>query len=299
MSENSLSGKRLVITGASRGIGAAIARQAVSRGANVALVGLESERLRALSDELAPSACWFEADVRDGASLRAAIDQAAEAMGGIDVVIANAGVVEYGTVRQTSYESFERVIDININGVFRTLRDSTPHLRRSKGNAVVIASAASFAVLPGTASYGASKAGAEMLGLTYRQEVAHLGITVGVAHLTFVNTDLLHSADSAMPSFAEMRQKLPYPAKLVVDVDVAAASLIDGIVHRSTRIYVPGALLWGNWLRPVLASPLAWPLAKRLASKFVPLIERDVAMLAQDGAPARGPRNAPTEARGA
>lgn len=278
MRRDSLLGKRVVITGASRGIGEAVTRLAVSQGARVALIGLEPERLRALATELGQDAVWGEGDVRDGAALRRAIDQAAEDLGGIDVIVANAGVVGHGTIRQTSDDSFERVIDINLNGVFRTLKYATRYLEQTRGHALVVASAASFAVLPGNASYSPSKAGVEMLGLTYRQEVAHLGISVGVAHLSFVDTDLVKAADLAMPSFAVMRSKLPYPMRKLVKVDHAAAGIVKGIVTRRSRVYVPNVLLLGNWLRPVLASPLMWPWARRLAAKFVPLLERDAAM---------------------
>jgi NAD(P)-dependent dehydrogenase (short-subunit alcohol dehydrogenase family) len=117
-----LSGRKLVITGAARGIGEKVARLAAARGARVALIGLEPDRLRALADDLGSGASWREADVRDGAALRSAIDDCAKAMGGIDIVVANAGIAAYGTVRQADEASFERVLDINLNGVFRTLK---------------------------------------------------------------------------------------------------------------------------------------------------------------------------------
>jgi NAD(P)-dependent dehydrogenase (short-subunit alcohol dehydrogenase family) len=174
-----MSGRKLVITGAARGIGEKVARLATARGARVGLVGLEPDRLSALAADLGPAALWRKADVRDGAALRSSIDDCAQAMGGIDIVVANAGVAAYGTVRQADEASFERVLDINVNGVFRTLKYATPHLERSRGHAMVVASAISFTPLAGLASYAASKAGVEMLALAYRQEVAHLGITVG------------------------------------------------------------------------------------------------------------------------
>ena len=126
-------------------------------------------------------------------------------MGGIDFVVANAGVAAYGTVRQADEASFERVLDINLNGVFRTLKYATPHLERSRGHAMVIASAISFTPIAGLASYAASKAGVEMLALAYRQEVAHLGITVGLVHPSWIDTDLVRGAEADLPSFQELR----------------------------------------------------------------------------------------------
>jgi len=108
-----------------------VARLAAARGARVALIGLEPDRLAVLADELGVGTVWREADVRDGISLQSAIDECAHALGGIDAVVANAGVAGYGTVRQTDDLAFARVLDINVNGVFHTLKYSTPHLHRS------------------------------------------------------------------------------------------------------------------------------------------------------------------------
>jgi len=104
-----LSGRKLVITGAARGIGEEVARLAAARGARVALIGLEPDRLRALADDLGAGASWWEADVRDGPAVRSAIDDCADVMGGIDIVVANAGVAAYGTVRRRNDRQSGRV----------------------------------------------------------------------------------------------------------------------------------------------------------------------------------------------
>ena len=271
-----LLGRRLVITGAARGIGEKVARDAAARGARLALIGLEPDRLRGLADDLGPTASWWEADVRDGAALRSAIDDCADAMGGIDIVVANAGVVAYGTVRQTDEASFERVLDINLNGVFRTLKYATPHLQRSRGHAMVVASAISFTPLAGMASYAASKAGVEMLALAYRQEVAHLGVTVGLVHPSFIDTDLIRSTDAEFPSFQELRRRLPYPGNVTTSVDRAAAAIVDGLERRRSRVYVPRAVIIANWAKAALNSPAAWPWMRRFAAHVVPTLEREV-----------------------
>ncbi|MFF7311562.1 short-chain dehydrogenase/reductase [Streptomyces sp. NPDC008137] len=273
-----LLGKKLVVTGAARGIGEKVARLAAARGARVTVIGLEADRLRALADGLGPAA-WREADVRDGAALRSAIDEAADVMGGIDLVIANAGVVAYGTVRQTDEASFERVLDINLNGVFRTLKYATPHLERSRGHVLVVASALSFMPLAAMASYGASKAGAELLALTYRQEVAHLGITAGVVHPSWIDTDLVRGAEADLPSFQGLRARLPYPGNVTTSADRAAAAIVDGLARRRSRVYVPRAVVVANWAKAALNSPLAWPWARRFAARAVPSLEREVAAL--------------------
>ena len=272
-------GRKLVITGAARGIGERVARLAAARGARVALIGLEPDRLRSLAEDLGASALWQEADVRDGTALRSAIGRCAEAMGGIDVVVANAGIAAYGTVQQADEASFERVVDINLNGVFRTLKYATPHLQRSRGHAMVVASAISFTPLAGLASYAASKAGVEMLALAYRQEVAHLGVTVGLVHPSWIDTDLVRGAEADIPSFQELRRRLPYPGNVTTSVDRAAGAIVDGLVCRRSRVYVPRAVVVANWAKAALNSPAAWPWMRRFAAHVVPTLEREVEAL--------------------
>ena len=274
-----LAGRRVVITGAARGIGEKVARVAIARGARLALIGLEPDRLRTLADDLGPGASWWEADVRDGAALRSAIDGCAETMGGIDIVVANAGVVAYGTVRQMDPASFERVVDINLNGVFRTLKYATPHVERSRGHVMVVASAISFTPLAGMASYAASKAGVEMLALAYRQEVAHLGVTVGLVHPSWIDTDLIRGAEADLPSFRELRARLPYPGNVTTSVDRTAAAIVDGLVRRRSRMYVPRAVVVANWAKAAVNSPAAWPWMRRFAAQVVPTLEREVEAL--------------------
>ncbi|MCK8642392.1 SDR family oxidoreductase [Mycobacterium colombiense] len=274
-----LSGQRVVITGAARGIGKKVAQLAAARGARVALIGLEPERLAELAGQIGRNAVWYEADVRDGHAVQSAIDQCADTMGGIDHIVANAGVVAYGTVRQTDESSFERVLDINVNGVFRTLKYATRHLEQTRGHAMIVASAISFTPLAGLASYAASKAGVEMLALAYRQEVAHLGVTVGIVHPSWIDTDLVRGAEADLPSFKALRERLPYPANVVTRVDEVATAIVDGLERRRSRVYVPRAVLVANWAKAVLNSPMTWPWVRRFAAQSVPSLEREVEAL--------------------
>lgn len=280
-----LRGKRIVITGAARGIGEAVARQAAARGAQIAVIGLEPDRLRALAADLGAGAVWREADVRDGVALQSAIDGCAEELGGINALVANAGVVGYGTVRQTDDDAFARVLDINVNGVFRTLKHATPHLHLSHGHAVVVASAISFTPLAGLASYAASKAGVEMLALAYRQEVAHLGITVGLVHPSWIDTDLVRGVDADLPAFRDLRARLPYPGNVTTGVDKAAAAIVTGLARRHGRVYVPRAVGATNWAKAAVNSPMAWPYLRRITSDLIPSLEREVTALGRQDQP--------------
>lgn len=272
-------GQVALITGAARGIGAGVARGYVARGGKVALVGLEPELLAALSDELGDAAAWWEADVRDGAAVQAAIDAAAAHFGRLDHVLANAGIASYGTVRQIEDASFERVVDININGVFRTLKYATPHLEATRGYALVVASLAAFTPLAGLAAYNASKAGAESLGLAYKQEVAHLGIGVGVCHPSWIDTDIVRNTEKDLPTFRAIRSKLPYPANSTTTVEQCVDLILTGFAKRKARVYVPKGVLLANWTKAFTVSPATWPIMKRMAAKSVPQLEREVEAL--------------------
>ncbi|MGJ9412924.1 SDR family oxidoreductase [Aeromicrobium sp. CF4.19] len=272
-------GQVLLITGAARGIGAGVARTYVARGGRVALLGLEPDLLEALSDELGAAASWWIADVRDGAQVTAAVDAAATHFGRIDHVLANAGIASYGTVRQIDDASFSRVVDINVNGVFRTLHATIPHLERTKGYALVVASLASFTTLAGLASYNASKAGAESLALATKQEVAHLGIDVGVCHPSWIDTDIVRGAEADLPTFAVIRGKLPYPANATTTLEDCVDAIVAGLAKRRGRVYVPRGVVLANVLKAFTHSPLAWWVMRRQARKYVPSLEQEVAAL--------------------
>ena len=276
---NRLDGKVALITGAARGIGAGVASEFAARGGKVALVGLEPEELAKVAAAIGDRAAWWEADVRDGAALTNAIDAAATHFGRIDYVLANAGIASYGTVRQIPQDAFERVIDVNINGVYRTLHASIPHLEKTKGYALVVASLASFTNLAGLASYNASKAGAESLALVTKQEVAHLGIKVGVCHPSWVDTDIVRNAEADLPSFKEIRKKLPYPANGTTTVEDCVDLILRGFAKRKTRVYVPRGVIISNWTKPLANSPVIWFVMKRLVAKTVPQMEKEVEAL--------------------
>ncbi|WP_293785560.1 SDR family oxidoreductase [uncultured Aeromicrobium sp.] len=275
----SFTGKVALITGAARGIGAHTARGFVAHGGRVALVGLEPDRLAELVGELGDAAAWWQADVRDGAAVKTAVDAAAGHFGRIDYVLANAGIASYGTVRQIDDEAFERVVDVNLNGVFRTLKHTIPHLQKTRGYALAVSSLAAFTSIAGLAPYAASKAGCESLALATRQEVAHLGIKIGVCHPSWIDTDIVRGAEADLPAFKAIRGKLPYPANSTTTVAECVEHILRGFLKRKSRVYVPKGVLVANWSKALVNSPATWPYVRRLARRAVPQLEAEVETL--------------------
>ena len=171
-----MAGKVVLITGASRGIGAAVARRLASEGATLALVGLEPDELKKVAEDCGPDAGWWEADVTDTESLRTAVEAVVERYGRIDVVVANAGIAAPGFSRSMDPAVWERVLDVDLYGVWRTVHLTLPHLLESKGYLLLVSSLAAIVHIPGLASYNVAKAGVEAMGNSLRAELKHLGV---------------------------------------------------------------------------------------------------------------------------
>jgi NAD(P)-dependent dehydrogenase (short-subunit alcohol dehydrogenase family) len=121
-----------------------------------------------------------------------------------------------------------------------------------------------------------------MLALAYRQEVAHLGISVGLVHPSWIDTDLVRGAEADLPSFQALRNDLPYPGNVTTSVDRAARAIVDGLERRRKRVYVPRAVAVTSWAKAALNSGLAWPWVRRFAARWVPTIEDEVAALGRN-----------------
>lgn len=274
-----LEGKVVFITGAARGIGAAVAAESARRGARVALAGLEPELLAERAAAIGAGTPHFNCDVADFDSVRAAVDGAAAELGGIDIVLANAGIGTYGTAEKGDPEAWLRTIDINLNGVFRTVHAALPHVLERRGYIGVVASIASFAPLAGMSSYNASKAGVEAFVRALRQEVGFRGVAAGSIHPSWIDTDLVRDAEADMRSFRESRAKLPWPLRSVTSVETCAKAIVDGFERRSARVFVPRSAALTYWLRSLITSGPGERLTAREAATTVPAMEREVAAL--------------------
>jgi NAD(P)-dependent dehydrogenase (short-subunit alcohol dehydrogenase family) len=276
-----LEGRTVLITGAARGIGAESARRLATRGANVSLVGLEPEELQRVASHCGPGAAWHEADVRDAQALETAVEATVERFGSVDAVIANAGIGPMGTVRSVDPAAFEATIDVNLLGVWRTIRACLPQLIERRGYVLVVASGSAATHVPGMAAYAASKAGVEALANCLREEVRHLGVDVGCAYFLFVDTDLVAAAD-AHPALGAMADHRPPLVRKKHSVGKVAEAVARALEERRTWIVVPG------WFRAVLL--LRGPLQRfgrsprDVAAELDERFERDVAQRGAEAA---------------
>ena len=256
-----LRGKTVLITGAARGIGAETARRAAAAGANVALVGLEPEELERVAAQCGSNAAAFECDVTDWQALERAVEGTVERFGGIDVVMANAGIAPVGMVRSVDPAAFERTVEINLLGVWRTVRTGLPQVIQRKGYVLVTASLAAAIHGPGMAAYSAAKAGAEAFADSLRVEVKHLGVDVGVAYFGFIDTDMVRATD-AHPALGELRKNAGGPVAKTYPVSQVGKAVVEGMQTRARWVVVP------RWSRAllVLRTALA-PLFEKAAFK--------------------------------
>jgi NAD(P)-dependent dehydrogenase (short-subunit alcohol dehydrogenase family) len=268
-----LAGQVALITGAARGIGAETARQLAARGARVSLVGLEPEELERSAAGCGREAAWFEADVTDWDALRRAVDGTVERFGGIDVVMANAGIGAGGTVEASDPSAFERLLEINLLGTWRTVRTCLPHVIDRRGYVLIVASVAAGLHTPGMAAYSASKAGVEGFANSLRGEVAPRGVAVGVAYFPFIDTDMVRGGDEH-PAFREMRRRLPGPLGTTYPVSVAGEIAVRGIQQRR-RTVAPGWVK-GLMLARTVVQPLSELVARWEARRYLRLYDQDI-----------------------
>lgn len=191
--ERPLEGKVALVTGASRGIGLAIAEELARQGAKVACVATSSERAQASADScsaLTEGAQAYGVDVADTAAVKALCAQVAKDLGGLDILVNNAGITRDGVLLRMSEDDFDRVLDVNLKGSFNFIQACSRPLMKAAGRIINIASVVGVIGNPGQANYSASKAG--LLGLTrsVAKELAGRGVTCNAVAPGFIETDM-------------------------------------------------------------------------------------------------------------
>lgn len=189
-----MQGKSVLITGGSRGIGAATARIFAKAGANVGLAARNVAQIEALAGEIGAQALALPCDVSDFDDVSAAVTACVERFGGLDVLIGNAGVIEpIAPMAESDVNAWGKVIDINLKGVYHGMRAAMPVMQAAGGGTILtVSSGAAHHALEGWSHYCASKAGAAMLTMCAHGEGAAHGIrAIGLSPGT-VATEMQH-----------------------------------------------------------------------------------------------------------
>ena len=270
----------VLITGPARGIGAAVARALVKRGARVALVGLEADRLLALTRELGAAAACFHADVTDQGALDVAVRDAVAHFGQLNVVITNAGIANMGTMSIADIESMARVIDVNVIGTMRTIKAALPHIMASRGYVLIVSSAAAFSPMPGMSAYAASKAAVEQLANVLRLEMLPHGVDVGSAHMSWVDTDMVRDVQHDLSSFRRTLARLPGPFGVVTPLDACTLAFVRACETRARKVFVPASLGIASALRQLLNGALVQRL---ISPQMAPMIRDSEAEMRATG----------------
>jgi NAD(P)-dependent dehydrogenase (short-subunit alcohol dehydrogenase family) len=251
----SLAGLVVLITGAASGIGAATASELHRRGAKPVLVDCDDIPLREVSARCGDALACV-ADVTSLSAMEGVVASTLERHGRIDVVWANAGIAAFGPLAYTDPGAWRRCLDVNVMGVFNTVRAALPAVMRHRGYVLISASVSSFAHPPAISAYAASKAAVEAMGNAWRIELSHHGVAVGMLHAGWVKTPLV--TEGAMhPAFRRLRATMPAFLNAEVTADMAAAAITHGISQRRRTIWFPGWIRMLHLLRAFLHTPLA------------------------------------------
>jgi NAD(P)-dependent dehydrogenase (short-subunit alcohol dehydrogenase family) len=276
---SSVNGKVALITGGANGIGAEVARRLHAKGATLVLTDLDEVQLKYTATRLGEDrVLTVVADVRELSAMQEAAEKGIERFGGIDIVMANAGIGGFGSVLEIDPQAFKTVVDVNLMGVFYTVKAALPSIVERRGYVLIVSSLAAFTAAPGMASYLASKAGVEHFANGLRLELAHRGVDVGSAHMSWIDTPLVRESKE-LSTFQEMLSKLPGPLKKTTSVEECGEAFLKGIEGRKSRIYCPSWVGLTRWLRPLIATPFFERDIRKFTPDLLPRMDAEAAAL--------------------
>jgi short-subunit dehydrogenase len=192
---------RAIVTGASKGIGRALAEALTTRGATVGLAARGADELAALAEALGPRAIALPCDVGSAEELGAAVERFVAQAGGLDLAIANAGIAHYGRFEDQDPELHERMTRVNWLGTANTARAALPHLRAGGGHLVIVSSGAGLRAFPQAAVYGATKAAQRAFAEALRHELAGTGVSVTTVYPGEIASSLHEHEKATMPEW--------------------------------------------------------------------------------------------------
>jgi NAD(P)-dependent dehydrogenase (short-subunit alcohol dehydrogenase family) len=288
MSRNgsALKGRRVLISGAARGIGALTAKRLHQRGAKVALLGIEPELLAGVAADCG-DAPYFNCDVSDREAVEEAVEAAVDALGGLDVVIANAGVAAQLPIVGGDPAIFEKTQAVNVLGTYYLVRAAGPHISHPQGYALLTASLAAAVHVPLLSAYSASKAAVEALGNTLRAELAPSGAKAGVAYYAELDTDMTTRGFST-----EAAKHSPLGGNgrhRVAPVELGIDAIERGIERRSRRVVAPRWVAAVLPIRMLAQRVVDVALRKRQIEKLLDIARKEHAGLTTPQEDARDP----------
>jgi short-subunit dehydrogenase len=222
---------RAIVTGASLGIGRATAASLAARGATVGLVSRGAERLEELASELGDRAFALPADVADRETIEAAVASYVERAGGLDLLVANAGVARYAPFFEQDPADAELMVQTNVLGTINTVRAGMgPMLDHGHGHIVVVSSGAALRAFPWAAVYGATKAANKGFAEALRHELSGTGVSLSTVFPGEVATEL-HAEAEQLPDWRDSEGAIP--------ADEVAAAVIDAVEEDRREVHVP------------------------------------------------------------
>ncbi len=268
MATSSFKGQVVLITGAASGIGAATALEVLAQCGVPVLVDCDAEPLAAMAARCGDEVLHLVADVTDLPAMEQVVAQTLARHGRIDVVFANAGVAAFGPVSLVDPQAWKRCVEVNVFGVFNTVRAALPAVMQARGYVLINASVSSFAHPPVVSAYAASKSAVEAMGNSWRIELASHGVDVGVVYAGTVRTPLL-TEGALHPGFVRLHAATPAPLNRETSPQDAARVIVRGMQARKSRIWIPG------WVRILYAlrALLHMPFAERELRRAAPQIE--------------------------
>ena len=235
-----VAGKVALVTGAMRGIGLETARALHARGAAVALADIDAAGAEAACRSIGGDrVLGLGADVRDEAAVVAAVERTVARFGGLDIVVANAGIAPPPrTMLRMDPDVFDRVLDVNLHGVVHTVRAALPQIVARRGHVALVSSVYAFTNGVVQSPYAVAKAGVEQLGRSLRVELQPHGASATVVYFGFVATKMVEDAYDD-PITQRLDRTIPLPLRKTIAPDVAAAGIVDGIERRAAHVILP------------------------------------------------------------
>jgi NAD(P)-dependent dehydrogenase (short-subunit alcohol dehydrogenase family) len=259
-----VSGKVVLITGGTGGIGSATARELLRRGAKVAIIDVDPDTPDIAARMSPTSAFGAVADVRVRTTLDLAVTEAVDHFGRIDVAIANAGVLSRAaTLRNTSTATIDSLFAVNVGGVINTVQATMDQVIAHRGQFVLISSVFAFLNGMGTIPYAMSKAAVEQLGRGLGVELAPHGVSTTVAYFSLIDTNMIKRGVDDDPLVDELLAALPRPLLKRLRPEAAATALVDGLARRSPRVMAPARWKPVSALQGIIGPALDPRLARR------------------------------------